>query len=82
MAVDPEERQVAEKMFAYAVELAALRNPDCRELAVAAARTPTTATVKALLEALAGRECRRNLVEALAQAGVAAVEDVLGGSNG
>lgn len=68
-------------MWEIAVSMIAARDPEVADLAHAALDHPTPMTVRALLAAGRGREWQLMLVEALAQVGIAAVEDVLGGDD-
>lgn len=78
MVIMEADRAVARRMFQVAVGLIAQRDPDAAALAHTALRHPVPITVRALLEAGAGKPWQQMLVEALAQVGIAAAEDVLG----
>ena len=81
MVIHDADRQAARSMFTVAVGLVAKRDPSItvREIALDALRMPNASTCRSLLAAGRGKEWLPSVVDALAQVGIAAAEDVLGG---
>ncbi|MBJ6986086.1 hypothetical protein [Devosia sp. MC521] len=78
MTIEERERAIAVSAWGMAAGMIEYRDPEARELARAALDRPCAATIRPLLEAGQGKPWLQSLVEALAQVGVAAAEDVLG----
>lgn len=79
MVIRESDRRLAVGAYRVAVGMIAQRDATVADLATAALEHPTPMTVRALLTAGAGRPWLPMLLEALAQVGVAGVEDVLTG---
>lgn len=75
------DRAIAARMYHVALGIIVLRDSDegVRHLAVAAAENPGPATIRALLAAGREKPWLASVVDALAEVGIAAAEDVLGG---
>ena len=78
MVIQEKERQIARSMWGVAAGMIESRDPSVRELARAALRDPSPESIRALLVAGRGKEWLPSIVDALAQVGIAAAEDVLG----
>lgn len=80
MVIHPDDRTVARAIFHVAVGMVAKREDDeaARELAQAALNDPSPTTIRALVAAGRDKPWLASVVEAMAQVGVAAAEDVLG----
>jgi hypothetical protein len=78
MVIVEADRQLARGAYRVAVGMIAQRDSEVAHLAKAALDHPTAMTARALLTAGAGKPWQHMLVEALAQVGVAGIEDVLG----
>jgi hypothetical protein len=83
MVIREADRRIARRMFQVAVGLIESREPDIptRELAHDALHHPSPSTVRALLAAGRGRPWLPSVMDALAQVGIAAAEDVLEGDD-
>lgn len=81
MVIRERDRAIARSSFRVAVGIIERRHPDVSDIARAALEHPGPITVRALLHAGNGKPWQRMLIEALAEAGVAAAEDVLGGAD-
>lgn len=79
MVIHDADRAVARNLFKVAVGIVAHRDPDIpvREAAVDALRMPNASTCRALLAAGRGKEWLPSVIDAIAQVGIAAAEDVL-----
>lgn len=80
MVIRESDRRFARNAYVAAVGMIAQRDADVADLAKAALDHPSAMTTRALLNAGAGRPWVGMFVEALAQVGIAAAEDVLGDS--
>jgi len=80
MVIRPDDRTVARAIFLVAVGMVAKREDDAtaRELAQAALDAPSPMTIRALVAAGRDRPWLASVVDAMAQVGIAASEDVLG----
>lgn len=79
MVIRDADKDVARKMFEIAVGMVAAREPiHIAEYAHDALRTPNASTVRALLAVGRGQPWLPSVVDAMAQVGIAAAEDVLG----
>lgn len=78
MTIEERERRIAISAWGMAAGMIEYRDPSVRHLARAALDRPCAATIRPLLEAGHGKPWLPSLIEALAQVGVAASEDVLG----
>lgn len=81
MVIRESDWRFARNAFAAAVGMIAQRDADVTDIARAALSHPTPMTARALLNAGAGKPWAGMLIEALAQVGVAAADDVLGGDS-
>lgn len=82
MVIREADRVIARRMYQVAVGLVAEREPmPYRELAYDAVSAPSPATIRALLAAGRGKPWLPSVVDALAEVGIAAAEDVLGGED-
>ena len=81
MVILDADRAIASLMYHVALGIIVLRDSDesVRHLAVAAAENPEPATIRALLAAGREKPWLASVVDALAEVGIAAAEDVLGG---
>lgn len=81
MVIRDSDRRIAAQMFRVAVGLVEAREPTgtVRELAHDALHHPSPSTIRALLAAGRGSDWLPSVIDALAQVGVAAAEDVLTG---
>lgn len=77
MVIQESERRIAKAMWGVAVGMIESRDPAARELARAALRDPSPQTVRALLAAGRGKEWLPSVIDALAEVGIAAIEDVM-----
>jgi hypothetical protein len=79
MVIHDADRAVARRMFEVAVGLVATREPPhIAEVAYQAMRLPNASTIRALLSAGRGQPWLDSVIDAVAQVGIAAAEDVLG----
>lgn len=80
MVIRPDDRTVARAIFLVAVGMVARGEDDetARELAQAALGAPSPMTVRALVAAGWDKPWLPSVIDALAQVGIAASEDVLG----
>ncbi|GLQ53572.1 hypothetical protein [Devosia nitrariae] len=83
MVIRDADREVARRMYHVAVGIVAMRDDDIavREAAVDAVRMPSPATIRALLAVGREKEWLASVVDALAEVGIAAAEEVLGDEN-
>lgn len=83
MVIRKADRAIAKRMYQVAVGLVEARSPDVptRELAHDALHYPSPSTIRALLAAGQGKPWRQSVLDALAQVGIAAAEDVLQGDD-
>jgi len=80
MVITDANRTVARAMFKVAIgQIIRLGDHDDAEIAVLALRTPNSSTLRALVGAGRGKPWLPSVVDALAEVGIAAAEDVLGG---
>lgn len=80
MVITDANRRIAAAMFRVAIgQVTRLGDHDDAEYAVAALRTPSPSTLRALVGAGRGKEWLPSVIDALAEVGIAAAEDVLGG---
>lgn len=77
MVIQEKERQIARSMWGVAAGMIESRDSSARELARAALREPSPETIRPLLAAGRGKAWMASIVDALAQVGIAAAEDVL-----
>ena len=79
MVIHDADRAVARHMYEVAVGMVAAREEiHIAEFAYDALRMPNASTIRALLAVGRGREWLPSVVDALAQVGIAAAEDILG----
>lgn len=79
MVIDRRERRIARSMFSVAVGMVASReHVSIAEYAKDALDGPSPSTIRALLAVGRGEAWLPSVVDALAQVGIAAAEDVLG----
>lgn len=71
----------AVQIYPVVVGLIERNDADCRALARAALDRPCPETIRPLLDAGRGRPWLPSLIDALAEVGIAAAEDVLGDDN-
>ncbi|QYO78335.1 hypothetical protein [Devosia salina] len=81
MVIRERDRAIARSSFRVAVGIIERRHADVADIARAALEHPGPITVRALLHAGNGKPWQHMLIEALAEAGIAAAEDVLGGAD-
>ena len=83
MVIREADRVIARHMYLVAVGLVEQRSPTgtLRELAHDALTRPSPSTIRALLAAGRGKPWLPSVIDALAEVGVAAAEDVLGGDD-
>jgi hypothetical protein len=79
MVIRDEDRDIARRMYHVALGIIVMRDEDVevRRLAVAAVESPGPATIRALLAAGWERPWLDSVVDALAEVGIAASEDIL-----
>ena len=78
MVIHNADRSVARRMFEVAVGIVATREPPhIAEVAYEAMRLPNASTIRALLSVGRGQEWLPSVIDALAEVGIAAAEDVL-----
>lgn len=79
MVVSDIERTVARQIFAIAVGVVAARErPSIAEVAREALESPSPSTIRALLDVCRGAAWLPSVMDALAQVGIVAAEDILG----
>ena len=79
MVIREADRVIARRMFQVAVGLVAEREPmPSRELAYDALRDPSPSTIRALLAAGRGMPWLPSVIDALAEIGIAAADEILG----
>lgn len=78
MTIEERERRIAIAGWGVAAGMIEARDPEARDLARAALDRPCAATIRPLLEFGRGRPWQACLIDALAQVGIAAADDVLG----
>ena len=78
MVIDATSRSLARHMFRVGVGLVELHDAEARAIARAALDRPCADTIRNLLNAGRGKAWLPSVIDALAQVGVAAAEDVLG----
>jgi len=78
MVIDESSRRLARHMFRVGVGLVEHLDADCRALARAALDRPCAETIRDLLDAGRGKAWLPSVIDALAQVGIAAAEDVIG----
>jgi hypothetical protein len=78
MVIDESSRRLARHMFRIGVGLVDLHDVDARSAARAALDRPCADTIRDLLAAGRGKAWLPSVIDALAQVGIAAAEDVLG----
>lgn len=82
MVIRAADKLIARRMYQVAVGLVAEREPmPHRELAYDALNCPSPSTIRALLAAGRGQPWLPSVIDALAEIGIAAAEDVLGDHN-
>jgi hypothetical protein len=79
MVIRPADKEVARRMYEVAVGMVAAReHVSVAELAQDALEMPTPSSIRALLAVGRGEPWLPSVIDALAQVGIAAAEDVLG----
>lgn len=79
MVIHDADRIVARRMFQVAVGMVAAReHVSIAEVAQDALEMPTPSSIRALLALGRGQEWLPSVIDALAQVGIAAAEDILG----
>jgi hypothetical protein len=78
MVIREQDRSLAVHMYRVAIGIVERNDAGAAHLAAAALDTPSPSTIRALLDAGRGRPWRASVVDALAEIGIAAIEDVLG----
>lgn len=80
MVIRDADRVIAARMYHVSLGIIVMRDPDeaVHRLAVSAAENPGPATIRALLGAGRDKPWFASVVDALAEVGIAASEDVLG----
>ena len=79
MVIRDADRAVARRMYEVAVGMVAAREEiHIAEVAYEALRLPNASTIRALLAAGRGKPWLDSVIDAVAQVGIAAAEDVLG----
>jgi hypothetical protein len=78
MVIDENSRRLARHMYRIGVGLVERHDADARPIARAALDQPCADTIRDLLDAGRGKAWLPSVIDALAQAGLAAAEDVLG----
>lgn len=82
MVIHDVDRIVARQMYQVAIGMVAAReHPSIAELAQDALENPSSTTIRALLAIGRGADWMPSVLDALAQVGIAAAEDVLGSGN-
>ncbi|NMA97548.1 MAG: hypothetical protein GX970_05450 [Phyllobacteriaceae bacterium] len=81
MVIGDKDRRFARHLFRFVVGMVEMHDPEARALAQAALAAPCKTTIRALLASGRGKPWLPSIVDALAEVGVAAAEDVLGGSD-
>jgi len=81
MVIHDADRVIARRMFQIAVGMVAAReeDPTAQGLAKSALDAPSAMTIRALVAAGRDKPWLPSVIDALAQVGIAAAEDVLGG---
>ena len=77
MAVSEKDRRIARAMWGVAAGMVESRDPEARDVARLALAYPTPENIRSLVIAGRGREWLPSVIDALAQVGIAASEDVL-----
>jgi hypothetical protein len=78
MVIREQDKVLAQHMYRVAIGIIEKNDAGAAHLAAAALDTPSPATIRALLDAGRGRPWRASVVDAMAEVGIAAIEDVLG----
>jgi hypothetical protein len=79
MVIDKDSRRLARHMYKVSVGLVEHLDTDARSLARAALDRPCPDTIRPLLDAGRGKPWLPSVMDALAQVGIAAAAEVLGG---
>lgn len=77
MVIEDKERRIARAMWGVAAGMIESRDPAARDLARAALGDPSSETIRALLSVGRDRAWLPSVIDALAQVGIAAADDVL-----
>jgi len=78
MVIREADLRIARASYRVAVGMIATRDPDAAALAQAALDHPLPITVRALLSAGDGKPWQPSLIDALAQIGIAAINEIMG----
>lgn len=82
MVIHDADRDIARRMYEIAVAMVAAReHPSIAEIAQEALDNPSPSSIRALLAVGRGEVWLASIFDALAQVGIAAAEDVLGGQS-
>lgn len=83
MVIREADRAIARRMYHVALGIIVMRDDDIevRRAAVAAVQTPTPGTIRALLALSVGKPWRSSVLDALAEVGIAAADEVLEGDD-
>jgi len=74
--------QRARAHFSIALGVVAVRAPEHREIMTAAMDQPSPESIRRVLELSRGQPWRESVLEAVAEVGLAACAEILGGRNG
>lgn len=77
MAISERDRRIARAMWGVAAGMVEVRDPEARNVARLALAYPTPENIRALIGAGRGREWLPSIINALAEVGIAAAEEVL-----
>ncbi|QYO75669.1 hypothetical protein [Devosia salina] len=77
MVIQERERSIARAMWGVAAGMVESRDPSVRDQARDALRDPSHQSIRALLAVGSGKDWLPSILDALAQIGIAAAEDVL-----
>lgn len=78
MVIREQDRTLATHMYRVAIGIIEKNDAGAAHLAAVALDTPSPSTIRALLDAGRGRPWRASVIDALAEIGIAAIEDVIG----